>query len=108
MKNKPELKLFDQIKNLKKGKIAMIITIVLACFALTLVMTMQFKIVNETDITSIENMRETELQTELANWKTKYEEAEKQYEDTVFPLLVCFPILLILFVILFLSYFLLK
>ena len=83
MKNKPELKLFDQIKNLKKGKIAMIITIVLACFALTLVMTMQFKIVNETDITSIENMRETELQTELANWKTKYEEAEKQYEDTV-------------------------
>ena len=83
MKNKPELKLFDQIKNLKKGKISMIITIVLACFALTLVMTMQFKIVNETDITSIENMRETELQTELANWKTKYEEAEKQYEDTV-------------------------
>ena len=83
MKNKPELKLFDQIKNLKKGKIAMIITIMLACFALTLVMTMQFKIVNETDITSIENMRESELQTELANWKTKYEEAEKQYEDTV-------------------------
>ena len=83
MKNKPELKLFDQIKNLKKGKIAMINTIVLACFALTLLMTIQFKIENETDITSKENMRETELQTELANWKTKYEEAEKQYEDTV-------------------------
>ena len=38
-------------KKWKKGKITMIITIGIACFALTLVMTMQFKIVNETDIT---------------------------------------------------------
>lgn len=68
-------------KKTKKGKITMIITIGIACFALALVMFMQFKIVNETDITSIENMREAELRTELANWKSKYEEADQKYEE---------------------------
>ncbi len=76
-------KILDKIKNIKKGKLIMTITIAIACFALVLVMTMQFKIVNETDITSIENMREAELQTELASWKTKYEEAEEQYQETI-------------------------
>ena len=60
----------------------MTITIGIACFALVLVMFMQFKIVNETDITSIENMRETELRTELANWKSRYDETNAQYEET--------------------------
>ena len=68
-------------KNIKKGKITMGITMGIACFCLALVMFMQFKIVNQTDITSIENMRETELRTELANWKSKYEEADKQYQE---------------------------
>lgn len=67
---------------IKKGKITMTITIGFACFVLVLIMFMQFKIVNETDITSIENMRETELRTELANWKSKYEETNEQYEET--------------------------
>lgn len=71
------------LNNLKKGKVTMTITIAIACFALTLIMTMQFKIVNETDITSIENMRETELRTELANWKAKYEETNQKYLETV-------------------------
>ena len=70
-------------KHIKKGKITMIITIGIACFALALIMSMQFKIVNETDITSIENMREAELRTELANWKSKYEEVNQKYEETV-------------------------
>lgn len=65
----------------KKGKITIIITVGLACFVLTMVMFMQFKIVNETDITSIETMREEELRTELANWRAKYEEANSQYEE---------------------------
>lgn len=69
-------------KAIKKGKITMTITIGIACFALVLVMFMQFKIVNQTDITSIENMRETELRTELANWKAKYEETNEKYEET--------------------------
>lgn len=82
MKKELKEKIQNKFKNIKKGKIVMVATLTLACFALALVMSMQFKIVNETDITSIENMRESELQTELANWKTKYEEVEKQYEDT--------------------------
>ena len=69
-------------KTIKKGKITMTITIGIACLVLVMVMSMQFKIVNETDITSIENMRETELRTELANWKSKYEETDKQLEET--------------------------
>ncbi len=68
-------------KKMKKGKVTMTVTIGIACFALALVMSMQFKIVNETDITSIENMRESELRAELANWKSKYEETNQQYEE---------------------------
>ncbi len=68
---------------MKKGKIAMTITIGIACFALVTVMTMQFKVVNETDITAIENMQESELKTELANWKNRYDEINAQYEDTM-------------------------
>ena len=70
-------------QKLKKGKITMIIIAGIVCFILALVMSMQFKIVNETDITSIENMRETELRTELANWKQKYEETNAKYEETI-------------------------
>ena len=70
-------------KKMKKGKITMIITVGIACFVLVLVMTMQFKIVNEADVTSIENMRKSELSTELANWKTRYDEVNQQYEDTL-------------------------
>ena len=67
---------------MKKGKLTMTITIGIACFALVTVMMMQFKVVNETDITAIENMQEAELKTELANWKTKYDEINSQYEET--------------------------
>ena len=42
---------------------------------------MQFKVVKETDITSIETMREEELRTELANWKKMYKEAQEQYNE---------------------------
>ena len=65
----------------KKGKIVMAITIGIVFFVLIMIMFMQFKIVYQTDITSIETMREEDLQVELANWKTKYEEAEKQYKE---------------------------
>lgn len=68
--------------NLKRGKVTMAIAISIACFALVLIMFMQFKIVNQTDITAIENMREAELRTELANWKAKYEETEAKYKET--------------------------
>lgn len=67
---------------MKKEKITMAISIGIACFALALVMSMQYKVVQETDITSIENMRETELRTELSSWKAKYEEINEKYEET--------------------------
>lgn len=69
-------------EHVKKGKLTMTITMAIACLVLAFVMTMQFKIVNQTDITAIENMRETELRTELANWKAKYEETEAKYQET--------------------------
>ena len=65
-----------------KNKIFLAVIIAIACFSLVFVMSMQFKIVNQTDITAIENMREAELRTELANWKAKYEEVEQKYEET--------------------------
>ena len=68
---------------MKKGKIPVVITIAIACFALTTIMFMQFKIVNETDITTIETMRKEELREELANWKQRYKEAEEQYQDKI-------------------------
>lgn len=64
---------------MKKGKKTVVFTIAIACFALSTVMCMQFKIVNQTDITSIETMREEELRSELANWKQKYKDAEEQF-----------------------------
>jgi len=68
---------------MKKGKMVMIVTIGCICFILSLIMFMQFKVVNETDITAIENMRETELRTELSNWKEKYEEINLKYQEVV-------------------------
>ena len=69
-------------KAISKEKITLTITVGIACFSLVFIMSMQFKIVNQTDITAIENMRETELRTELANWKAKYEETDLKYQET--------------------------
>lgn len=71
-----------KIKNLKKGKITVTITIGMISFILAFVIFMQFKFVQNTDITSIKNMREDELREELALWKSKYEEVETQLEET--------------------------
>ena len=65
-----------------KGKVTLTIVLGLVCFVLAAVMFAQFKTIENTDITSIEAMRESELRTTLANWKTKYEEANQQLIDT--------------------------
>lgn len=65
-----------------KGRGIMIITIGAMVALLVAVMTMQFRTVEQTDITTLEAMRETELRAEVANWKEKYEEASKQLTDT--------------------------
>lgn len=67
---------------MKKGKGIMTLTIGLICFVLAYVMFMQFRTIEETNITQIENMRESELSEKLANWKEKYEEASLKLEET--------------------------
>ncbi len=69
------------MKKEKKNEIIMDLIIGAVCIVLFAVMFMQFKTIEETDITAIENMRETELRTAIAEWKGKYEEAEEQLEE---------------------------
>ena len=64
-----------------KGKITMTICVGCTALILTMIMFTQFKTVDETDITAIETMRETELRSELALWKEKYEEIENKKEE---------------------------
>lgn len=66
----------------KKGKIILTISIGLTAFILVMVMFTQFKTVEQTDITGIETMREAELRTELASWKSRYEEVVAKTEET--------------------------
>ena len=71
---------------MKKFKIKADITVVtivvfLVCIVLVSVMLMQFRTVEQTDITAIENMRESELRTALAEWKNRYEDMNTQLED---------------------------
>lgn len=64
-----------------KGKFTMTICVACTALILTMIMFTQFKTVDETDITAIETMRETELRTELASWKEKYEEIEVKIQE---------------------------
>ncbi len=67
---------------MKKGQVTITITIGLMILILTAVIFVQFKTINQTDITSLENMREDELRTEINNYKQKIEEIAKEIEDT--------------------------
>lgn len=68
---------------MKKEKIIMSITIGISAFILATVIFMQFKVVHQTDITSIETLTETELRSELISWREKYEEIQLKYEETL-------------------------
>lgn len=67
---------------MKKGQATITITISIIFLVLTAVIFLQFKTINQTDITSLENMREEELRTEISNNKTKIEDIKKQIEET--------------------------
>lgn len=67
--------------NIKKGKLSVTITLGIVCFLLVMVIFMQFKIVYETQATDINSMRESDLRTELSNWKSRYEEAKEKYDE---------------------------
>ena len=60
---------------------AVTIVVFIVCIVLVAVMLMQFRTVEQTDITEIENMRESELRSALVDWKTKYEEINTQLAD---------------------------
>lgn len=68
---------------MNKGKIVMTVTIGLICFVLVYVMFLQFKVVEQTDLTEIEVMQEKELREALTSWKSKYEEANEELEATI-------------------------
>lgn len=70
------------MKKLKLNNFAMSIVMFIVCVSLVSVMLMQFKTVEETDITDIENMREAELRKTLSEWKTKYEEVYTTLQET--------------------------
>lgn len=64
-----------------KGKWTISVVIGIVCFILISIMFMQFKTIKQTDITSIEVMRESELRTELASWKSKYEDIQEKLDE---------------------------
>ena len=70
------------MKKIKLNNLVVAIVILFVCICLVSVMFMQFRTVEETDITEIENMREAELKKTLAEWKSKYEEANEKLNET--------------------------
>lgn len=58
------------MKNKEKALMSIIIFLISIVFVA--LMSVQFKTIDKTNITEIENMQEAELRTEIANWKTKY------------------------------------
>ena len=69
------------MKKEKKNQIVMTIIIGAVCVVFFAVLFMQFKTIEETDITAIENMREADLRTAISEWKGKYEDTQKQLES---------------------------
>lgn len=72
---------FD-LKN-KKNKIVISITISIVTILLVTTTIIQFKSVDEYRKSNIEDLREDELKTQIATYKSKYEEAETQYQDNM-------------------------
>ena len=66
---------------MNKDKIIVAITLGIICAILVFVLTVQLRTVKETDITSIENMREYELKEQIEIWKNKYEETQTKVAE---------------------------
>ncbi len=66
----------------KVNKIVLSVIIALICVVLIATILVQFKTVEETDVTAIETMREAELRTSLSEWKSKYNEVSEQLQET--------------------------
>lgn len=68
-------------KNDKRNKLVLSITIAIVAILLVTTTIIQFKSVDEYRKSNIEDLREDELKTQIASYKSKYEEAESQYQD---------------------------
>lgn len=68
---------------MNKEKIIITITVGIVCLLLVMTMFMQFKVVNETDIASLETMTEAELRSEFSKINDKYDQLSKQYAETL-------------------------
>jgi len=66
------------VRILRKDKISIAITVAILTTVLVALMFVQFKTIDKTNITEIENMQESELRSEMSNWKTKYNEITEQ------------------------------
>jgi len=69
------------VRILRKDKISIAITVAILTTVLVALMFVQFKTIDKTNITEIENMQESELRSEMSNWKTKYNEITEQTEQ---------------------------
>lgn len=66
---------------LKKEKIVFSIIIGIMSFVLVGCMFIQFKTINKSQETDLESLRADELSTQIASYKSKYEETMTQYEE---------------------------
>ncbi len=69
------------MKDIKKAKNTVNITIGIVCFVLFFTMFVQFNTIERTDLANISTMREAELREELAKWNTRYEDLSQKYEE---------------------------
>ena len=63
-------------------KLILSIIIGIMCFIIVYLMCIQFRTINNIDVDEIENMREDELRTALAEWKSEYQETTEEIELT--------------------------
>lgn len=69
------------MKDIKKAKTTVNVTIGIVCFVLFFTMFVQFNTIERTDLANISTMREAELREELAKWNSRYEELSQKYEE---------------------------
>lgn len=66
---------------MKKEKVILYFTIIGICIILVCTIFMRFKAVEKTDFSSEQSLVESELRTEIANYKEKYNQAEEELEN---------------------------
>lgn len=66
---------------MKKDKITIYFTICLISMILVCVIMMRFKSIEQSDLKTRENLAETELRTEISNYKEKYNESLEELES---------------------------